>query len=125
MEETFLRIENINLWARVGVLEEETKLGQLFSLDINLWGDFSRCSKNDNIIDTIDYSILIELIQSHSKEFKCYTIEKFSQEILEIIKQNFDLNKIKIKLTKCNAPINGFSGNVSIVKIFKKKQIGK
>jgi dihydroneopterin aldolase len=32
--ETFLKIENIKLWARVGVLDEERKLGQLFSLDI-------------------------------------------------------------------------------------------
>ena len=32
--ETFLKIENIKLWARVGVLDEERELGQLFSLDI-------------------------------------------------------------------------------------------
>ena len=32
--ETFLKIENIKLWSRVGVLEDERKLGQLFSLDI-------------------------------------------------------------------------------------------
>ena len=35
--ETFLKIENIKLWARVGVLEEERELGQLFILDIFLW----------------------------------------------------------------------------------------
>ena len=118
MEETFLRIENIDLWARVGVLEQERKLGQVFSLDIDIWTDFSQCSKNDDINTTVDYSILIELIQSHSKKIKFFTIEKYSEEILKIIKQKFNLNKIKIKLTKCNAPINGFSGNVSIVKIF-------
>jgi len=32
--ETFLKIENIKLWARVGVLDEERELGQLFILDI-------------------------------------------------------------------------------------------
>jgi len=34
MMETFLKIENIKLWARVGVLDEERDLGQLFILDI-------------------------------------------------------------------------------------------
>ena len=32
--ETFLKIENIKLWARVGVLDEERELGQIFILDI-------------------------------------------------------------------------------------------
>jgi len=47
--ETFLQIENIQLWARVGVLDEERKLGQLFSLDIFLWTDFEKCTANDDI----------------------------------------------------------------------------
>ena len=38
--ETFLKIENIELLARVGVLDEERELGQLFVLDIFLWTDF-------------------------------------------------------------------------------------
>ena len=38
--ETYLKIKDIKLWARVGVLEEERELGQLFSLDLFLWADF-------------------------------------------------------------------------------------
>ena len=52
--ETFLKIENIKLWARVGVLDQE-----------------------------------------------------------------FNLSKIKIILTKCNPPITGFDGKVSIVRILE------
>ena len=47
--ETFLKIENIKLWARVGVLDEERELGQLFILDIFLWTDFEKCTVNDDI----------------------------------------------------------------------------
>ena len=54
MMETFLKIENIKLWARVGVLDEERKLGQLFSLDIYLWTDFEKCTVNDDIKKTVD-----------------------------------------------------------------------
>ena len=53
--ETFLKIENIQLWARVGVLQEERELGQLFSLDIFLWTDFEKCTENDDIKKTVDY----------------------------------------------------------------------
>ena len=47
--ETFLKIENIKLWARVGVLDEERELGQLFILDVFLWSDFEKCTVNDDL----------------------------------------------------------------------------
>ena len=61
--ETFLKIENIKLWAKVGVLEEERELGQLFSLDIFLWTDFQKCTLNDDIKKTVDYSKLVQILK--------------------------------------------------------------
>jgi len=117
--ETFLRIENIKLWARVGVLDEERKLGQFFSLDILLWTDFEKCTENDDIKKTVDYSKLVQTIKDQSNKICCFTIEKYSNAILEIIDQEFKLSKIKIILTKCNPPITGFDGQVSIVRILE------
>jgi len=117
--ETFLKIENIKLWARVGVLDEERELGQLFILDIFLWTDFEKCTVNDDIKKTIDYSKLVRILKDQSKKIYCFTIEKYSNEILEIIDQKFKLSKVKIILTKCNPPITGFDGKVSIVRILE------
>ena len=117
--ETFIKIENIKLWARVGVLEKERALGQLFSLDIFLWTDFEKCTKNDDIKKTVDYSKLVEILKDQAKNIYCFTIEKYSNEILEIIYKEFDLSRIKVVLTKCNPPIKGFDGEVSIVRILE------
>ena len=117
--ETFLRIENIKLWARVGVLEEERKLGQLFNLDVFLWADFEKCSENDDINKTVDYSKIVKILKDQASNIYCFTIERYSKEILEIINKEFQLAKIQIILTKCNPPITGFDGRVSIVKILK------
>ena len=117
--ETFLKIEDIKLWARVGVLDKERELGQLFRLDIFLWTDFEKCTLNDDIKKTVDYSKLVQILKEQSKKIYCFTIEKYSNEILEIIDQEFKLSKIKIILTKCNPPITGFDGKVSIVRIFE------
>ena len=106
--ETFLKIENIKLWARVGVVDEERELGQLFILDIFLWTDFENCTVNDDIKKTVDYSKLVQILKDQSKIIYCFTIEKYSNSILEIIDQEFKLSKIKIILTKCNPPITGF-----------------
>ena len=120
MKKNFLKIEKIELWARVGVLDHERKLGQLFSLDVLLWLNFDECSENDDIKATLDYSLIIQKIKAHSKKFSCFTIEKYSEEILKIIQSGFNPDRIKITLTKCRPPIDGFNGKVSIVKYFEK-----
>ena len=117
--ETFLKIENIKLWARVGVLDEERQFGQLFSLDLFLWTDFEKCTVNDDIEKTVDYSKLVKILKDQARKIYCFTIEKYSNEILEIIDEEFKLSKIKIVLTKCNPPITGFDGKVSIVRILE------
>tara|TARA_Y100001968_G_scaffold325546_1_gene366953 strand:+ start:5968 stop:6336 length:369 start_codon:yes stop_codon:yes gene_type:complete len=118
MSETYLKIENIQVWARVGVLDQERKVGQLFSLDVFLWSDFEKCSNSDDINSTIDYSILIKDIKNHAKSFSCQTIEKYSKDIMDLILKRFKPYRLKISLTKCNPPINGFNGKISIVKIY-------
>ena len=117
--ETYLKIKNIKLWARVGVLEEERGLGQLFNLDVFLWADFEKCTRKDDIKKTVDYSKLVQILKSQSKKIYCFTIEKYSDEILNIINEEFHLNRIKIILTKCKPPIIGFDGEVSIVRVFE------
>ena len=117
--ETFLKIEKIKLWARVGVLDVEREFGQLFTLDIFLWTDFEKCTVNDDIKKTVDYSKLVQILKDQSKKIYCFTIEKYSNSILEMINQEFKLSRIKIILTKCNPPITGFDGKVSIVRTLK------
>ena len=118
--ETYLKITNIQLWARVGVLKEERESGQLFKLDVFLWADFENCTQSDDIKKTIDYSKLVEVLTYQSKKICYFTIEKYSDEIVKVINEEFQLNRIKIILTKCKPPIIGFNGEVSIVRVFQK-----
>tara|TARA_Y100000991_G_scaffold193739_1_gene161960 strand:+ start:111 stop:473 length:363 start_codon:yes stop_codon:yes gene_type:complete len=119
--ETYLKVKKIKLWSRVGVLEEERVLGQLFSLDVFLWTDFENSTLNDDIKSTVDYSKLVEILKNQSKKINCLTIEKYSNEILKIIDKEFKLSRIKIILTKCSPPIVGFDGEVSIVRVLENK----
>ena len=64
MEKNYIKIENIDIWARVGVLKQERFFGQLFSLDIYFWADFDTCVEQDDINQTIDYSEIISIIRT-------------------------------------------------------------
>ena len=97
-------------------------MGQLFNLDVFLWADFENCTQSDDIKKTIDYSKLVEILKDQSKKICCFTIEKYSDEVLKIINAEFQVNRIKIILTKCKPPIIGFDGEVSIVRTFENNQ---
>ena len=120
MGKDYIKIENIDIWARVGVLKHERIKGQLFNLDVVLWSDFDSCVEKDDLSQTIDYSILVNLIRSHAERFSCYTIEKYSNVIINLLIESFNPDRIKIILMKCHPPINGFNGNVSITRFYKK-----
>tara|TARA_B100001287_G_C22662314_1_gene521006 strand:+ start:337 stop:705 length:369 start_codon:yes stop_codon:yes gene_type:complete len=121
MKETYLKIQNIKLWARVGVLDKEREFGQLFSLDLVLWSDFEKCALTDDVNETIDYSSLISDIKVHSKNFSCKTIEKYSSEILNLVIKRYKPSRLQILLTKCKPPIIGFDGQVTIMKSYERQ----
>ena len=39
---------------------------------------------------------------------------------MELLKERFNMNRIKIVLKKQNPPISGFNGNISIMRVYEK-----
>ncbi len=109
-----IHVTGVNLWAHVGVLEEERVNGQWFSLDFSLRLDIDLASKEDNLDLTADYSLAIKSLQKFSFDFTCLTIEKFSDQILCRLEQFYGPVPMSVKLTKCSVPLPGFHGRVSI-----------
>ena len=111
-----IHIKDINLWAHVGVLENERINGQSFVLDITFWLDLNEASKLDQLDKSIDYSEAIKAVQKLSFEIKCLTIEYFSDQILNLLESLYGQVPIHIMLKKCSPPINGFTGSVLVEK---------
>ncbi len=111
-----IHVDSFNLWAHVGVLDEERLLGQAFLLDFTIWIDLETAALNDDLLSTADYSLAIKSLQELSLEINCLTIEHFSELILEKIEALYGDVPIKICLKKCSPPIDGFSGSVSITR---------
>ncbi len=111
-----IHIKDINLWAHVGVLESERMHGQTFLLDISFWLDLDESSKLDQLDKSIDYSEVIKAVKNLSFDIKCFTIEHFSDQILNLLESLYGSIPIHILLTKCSPPIHGFTGSVLIEK---------
>ena len=109
-----IHVSEINLWSHVGLLERERLLGQAFSLDFSLWLQLDSAAKNDDIDHTADYSIAIKKIQQLSFEINCLTIEHYSDRILDLLEDLYGAVPMRVCLCKCNPPVDGFSGTVSV-----------
>ncbi len=111
LKSSVIHINDLHLWAHVGVLDNERVHGQLFSLDFSLWLNLDDVAKNDQLIKNVDYSLAILDIQQLSFDLNCMTIEYFGDLILDRLEALYGSVPMKIFLRKCQPPVSGFSGS--------------
>lgn len=110
-----VEVSGVEVFAFHGCMDEEAKLGGKFIVDVSLQTDFMNAAKTDQLVDTIDYvrvrEIIIEEMAVRSK-----LIEHVGYRILTRFRQEFKtLTKARIKVRKINPPINGTVKEVAIV----------
>ena len=54
-------IKGLSIHAHHGVMDHESKVGQLFQIDIELDIDLSKASQSDKLADTISYASIAEI----------------------------------------------------------------
>ena len=107
-------VRELRLWAHVGVLDQERRDGQWFSLDLSFQRDLSRAAEADDLSQSLDYSVAIQALQSLSNEVRCLTIEHFSEQVLDRLETLYGPIPVWLRLTKCAAPVPGFNGRVFV-----------
>ena len=109
-----VHVYGLRLWAHVGVLEVERVAGQWFSLDFSLQLDLSVVARDDNLCETSDYSIAVQKLQQLASELCCFTLEHFSELILDQLECIYGSIPMHVLLRKCAAPMPGFDGTVAV-----------
>ncbi len=112
-----ISIKDINLWAHVGVLEKEIRLGQDFLLDVEVSVSPFKSPVVDDLSFFVDYGEAIRGLQSLALNTNCQTIEVFSELILDFLDNLYGSLPTKIVLKKCFPPVDGFDGSVSIIRM--------
>ena len=112
-----IHVRGLRLWAHVGVLEQERRDGQWFSLDISLWSDLSSAAASDDLDSSLDYSLAIRSLQSLAREIRCLTIEHFSDRVLDRLEQLYGPVPVRLTLSKCASPVPGFDGVVAVERV--------
>ena len=109
-----IRVDNLRLWAHVGVLDHERELGQWFRVDLEFHLDLSHSASADSLAATADYSLGVQALQRLGAEISCLTLEHFSERIFEELEGIYGALSMHLWLSKCHAPIPGFTGTVTL-----------
>lgn len=108
-------LENISIYAYHGCLEEESKIGSEYLLDLKVWGDFSKSALSDNLEDTIDYVLLCKIVKKEM-HIRSKLLENVGKRILKSISDTLPkVKKAEIRISKINPPIGAHVEKVSIV----------
>ncbi len=109
-----INIEGIKLYAYHGCLEEEAKIGGHYVVDVHITTDFSAAAKTDELLQTIDYCTVFEIVKTEMA-IRSKLIEHVGKRIFDKLKAEFfGIISLHVKLTKISPPINGDVEQVSI-----------
>ena len=110
-----ISINNIRIYAYHGCLKEEGLIGANYIVDVKIYTDHSRASKNDDLNQTVDYCEVYEIVKQEMK-IRSNLIEHAADRIASSLKQKIlRIEKVKVRLTKIAPPVNGDVGSVSVV----------
>lgn len=100
-----------------GVMEQEKKVGNTYTVDIYIYFDFKKAIASDDLHDTINYASIYEIVKKEMS-VPSNLIEHLAGKILEEIKRVFpQIEQIKIRLAKKNPPFGGDIQEAAIVLI--------
>jgi dihydroneopterin aldolase len=107
-------VSGIRIYAFHGCLQEETKIGGNYLVNVKIETDFQLASETDDLSKTIDYVTVNQIVESEMK-VPSKLIEHVGQRIYVRIKEEFtSCSRVDVQIIKLSPPINGDVDSVSI-----------
>lgn len=111
----YIEVTGIRVYGFHGCMPTEKHSGTPFTIDVTLWGNFSKAMQSDQLEDAADYvtisNIAIEEAKKPSK-----LIEVVAGRIMNRLSDSFPIaEKFRVKITKHRAPIQQDVAEVAFV----------
>jgi 7,8-dihydroneopterin aldolase/epimerase/oxygenase len=103
-----IRIKNASFYAYHGALQEEQNIGGRFEADVDIYTDFTKAARNDDLKATINYDTVYKFINKvvHAKKYKL--IETLATIIAdELLSQYKEISEIRVRVRKHHVPVGG------------------
>lgn len=119
-ETDLIKVQGLEFYAHHGVLPEESRLGQKFSIDLELFLDLGPAGLTDRVEDTVNYAEVAGRVQKVVQGERYALLERLAQQIADVILTDFPCRAVRVTVHKPGAPIPLVFRDVS-VEIFRIK----
>lgn len=99
-----LHIKALSVATRIGVHDWEQKINQQLLIDISIAADFSQC--DDDLANTVDYDALCMQVTEFTQAKAFKLIESVAEEVAQLILRQFNVNQVKVGVSKPHAVKN-------------------
>jgi dihydroneopterin aldolase len=105
IDSSYILLNDLTFYARHGVGEQETVVGNEFRVQLRLKVDFSAAAESDELDGTVSYADVFEVVKSEM-EVPSKLLEHVAMRIARRLLNDFPLiEEVKIKLEKRNPPM--------------------
>ena len=117
-----IQLEGVKLYAYHGCMEEESRIGSEYEVELMIWADLKRSARTDHLKDTVDY-VLLNRVVAEEMAVRAKLLEVVAQRIItRVFKDEPRVKKAQVKVTKMSPPINGDVERVSVLLKEKRKK---
>jgi len=110
-----IKLINIAVHARHGVLAEEQRLGQQFFIDLHCRLAEGHRVRDDDLATTVDYSALFNLVRRLAEGQPCRLLETLAERIAQAVLEGFPLvAEVEIEIRKPSAPLGGVLDHAAV-----------
>jgi 7,8-dihydroneopterin aldolase/epimerase/oxygenase len=111
-----IQVDALDVWGRHGALPEEKTRAQRLRIDLRLSVPDCRGAVSDRLVDTVDYSAVIELVAEIVEGRSYELLERLAQALAEAVIARFPgVDTVWVRVAKPEPPISRPLGAVSIV----------
>ena len=102
---TYIFLKELRFFAHHGVGEQETRVGNEFTIDLRIKTDIAKAMRTDNVDDTVSYADIYEVIKQEMN-IPSKLLEHVVGRIARRLFQDFPtIEALELKLYKRNPPM--------------------
>jgi len=96
-------IEDLRIDAVIGIYDWERRIRQTLSFDLEMAFDNRRPAATDDINDTLNYKSISKRLQAYVEASSFGLVETLAERCAEIIREEFGVSWVRLKLSKPGA----------------------
>ena len=109
-------IEELTVFAQIGVYDWEQQIKQKLVFDLEMAWDCKQAAETDDVEYCLNYAEVSQVIIDYVEGKPCLLIERVAYEVADLLESRYQLQGLKIKLSKPKAVAQARNVGVLIVR---------